>query len=233
MLYDVNSLDTKRRESLGLLEPDAFQEPLEVKDHQTFEIGGANSTWPHVFASRMELAPLQCIGMALKTSSRWEFAETYVHKNLLETEYLAMKMGLRKPVAELHYHFWTFFDMKQLASDGFKTDKTACLVGWAYTVTSDGKTPQRVRDQLKYLAEVEISQFQIHPLHRCEGFGRSCVEAIHQYDAGQKRTTLECLHNAAGFYKCCGFEPPNETMGQMDSLPEYTWLVRDRIPEKP
>ena len=199
-----------------------------------FTIGGPGKGLPATVVSRIPGTPGDSVQAALNSAAQWEPREIYVHKDLLEMELQASKAGLFNPVKGVQYHYWMFIDkdaMHKLPENERGGPKVNdCLAAWALTKTSRGDTPLRVRDQIKYLSEVELAHFQVNPAKRHLRFGMAAVEAIHQFDAGQTRTTLECLKSVVPFYKACEFVKPKEDMGQIPSLAKYQWLVRDRKP---
>lgn len=196
-----------------------------------FQIGGPGTGAPLLLVSRVPGTPKETNDAAIRSTEHWERCETYVHKELLHTLRVASDMGLQKEHQGIAYHVWMFIDgaaVAALPEDASPSAAHDCMVGWATTRTSDGSTYVPVRDKMMKLFEVEICHFQIDPSKRRRGFGRTAMAAIHNFDAGQQRTTLECLKSTTPFYRACGFVESKEEMGQIPSLSKYTWMVRER-----
>lgn len=199
---------------------------------RNFQLGGPGTGAPLIIVSRVPSSPGEANDAAIRASEQWERRETYVHKALLKTSKIATDMGFQKAQEGIAYHFWMFLDGEAVASlpeDAGLNASHDCMVGWATTKTSDGSTYMPVRDKMVKLSETELCHFQVNPSKRRQGFGRVAMAAIHQFDAGQQRTTLECLKTVVPFYRACGFVESKEDMGQIPSLSKYTWMVRERV----
>ena len=203
-----------------------------TNDIKWFIIGGPGRGIPKMLVGRLEGSRTQANARAIEVSEEWEPNEVYVHKGLLTAEIQLDHFcggAKRQGVA---WHTWLFIDAD--AVDMMHTPSSKCVFGdlvkcvatWAVTKTCDGSVPYLVRDKYLTLAEVEIANFQVNPAKRKKGYGRAAVEAIHGYDAGQTRSTLECKVAVSDFYRSCGFETAQEDMGQIPSQPGYVWLTR-------